>query len=81
MDEITLFLSIIIIGFSSLLSIVSYLAYYRLQTTKFFLIGLAFSAFLAKGLLVVAGILNQDKFTLGIDFMILFFLYFATIKK
>jgi hypothetical protein len=81
MDEITLFLSIIIVGFSFLLSIVSFLSYYRLQTTKFFLIGLAFSAFLVKGLLVIIGTLNQDKFTLGIDFLILFFLYFATIKK
>ena len=81
MDEITLFLSIAVAGFSLLLSIVSFVAYHRLHATKLFLVGLAFLAFVAKGSLVVAGILNQDKFTLCIDFVILFFLYFATIKK
>ena len=81
MDEITLFLSIVVAGFSLLLAIVSFVAYHRLHATKLFLVGLAFLAFVAKGSLVIAGILNQDKFTLGIDFVILFFLYFATIKK
>ena len=81
MDEITLFLSIIIAGFSLLLAIVSFVAYHRLKATKLFLIGLAFLAFVVKGVLAVVGILNQDKITLGIDFLILIFLYFATIKK
>lgn len=81
MDEITLFLSIVVAGFSLLLFIVSFVAYYRLRATKLLLVGMAFLAFAAKGALVVAGFLNQDKFALSIDFVILVFLYFATIKK
>jgi len=81
MDEITLFLSIVVAGFSLLLAIVSLVAYYRLKASKLFLVGLAFLAFVVKGALAIAGVLNQDKLTLGIDFVILFFLYFATIKK
>ena len=81
MDEITLFLSIVIAGFSLLLSIVSFVAYYRLHATKLFLVGMAFLAFVIKGVLVVTGFLNQDELGLGIDFVILVFLYFATIKK
>lgn len=81
MDEITLFLSIIIAGFSFLLAVVSFVAYHRLKSIKLFLVGLAFLAFVAKGSLVISGILSQDKFALGIDFLILLFLYFATVKK
>jgi hypothetical protein len=81
MDEITLFLSIVVAGFSMLLALVSFVAYFRLHATKLLLVGMAFSAFVIKGALVVIGFLNQDKLGLIIDFVILVFLYLATIKK
>jgi len=81
MDEITLFLSIIIAGFSLLLAMVSMVAYYRLRATKLLLVSIAFLAFVVKGVLIVIGIVTQDTLALGIDFVILVLLYFATIKK
>jgi len=81
MDEITLFLSIIIAGFSLLLAMVSMVAYYRLRAIKLLLVSMAFLAFVVKGVLIVIGIVNQDTLALGIDFVILVLLYFATIKK
>jgi len=81
MDEITLFLSIIIAGFSLLLAMVSMVAYYRLRAIKLLLVSMAFLAFVVKGVLIVIGIVNQDTLALGIDFVILVLLYFATIRK
>ena len=81
MDEITLFLSIIIAGFSLLLAMVSTVAYYRLRAIKLLLVSMAFLAFVVKGVLIVIGIVTQDTLALGIDFVILVLLYFATIKK
>jgi len=66
MDEITLFLSIIIAGFSLLLATVSMVAYYRLRATK---------------LLIAFGVFDQGLIGLAIDFVIIVFLYFAAIKK
>lgn len=81
MDEITLFLSIVIAGFSFLLALVSIVAYTRLRSFKLLLVGFAFLAFVVKGVLVAAGFLNQGILGLVIDFVIIVFLYFAAIKK
>jgi len=81
MDEITLFLSIIIAGFSLLLATVSMVAYYRLRATKLLLVSMAFLAFVVKGVLIAFGVFDQGLIGLAIDFVIIVFLYFAAIKK
>ena len=81
MDEITLFLSIVIAGFSFLLALVSFVAYLRLRSFKLLLVGFAFFAFVVKGVLIASGFLNQGIVGLVIDFVIIVFLYFAAIKK
>lgn len=81
MDEVTLFLSVVIAGFSLLLSIVSFVAFNRLRVFKLLFIGLAFFAFFVKGLLVIGSIIDQSLTGLVIDFAVILLLYFATIKK
>ncbi|UCH72302.1 MAG: hypothetical protein JSW62_01785 [Thermoplasmatales archaeon] len=81
MDEITLFLNILIAGFSLLLFIVSIAAYYRLRATKLLLASVAFLAFTVKGLLLITEILSQDRLVLVIDLIVLILLYFSIIKK
>ena len=81
MDEITLFLSIVVAGFSLLLALVSFVAYYRLHATKLLIVGMAFLGFVVKGLLIAFGVFSQGLIGLVIDFAIIVFLYFAAIKK
>jgi hypothetical protein len=81
MDEITLFLSMLIIGLASILFIVSSLSSYRLRNFKFFLISFAFLAFILKGFLLIFEFISQDKIGLIIDVVIIILLYFAIVKK
>jgi len=81
MDELTLFLAIIVAGFAFLLSIVSLLSYYRLRSYKLLFVNVAFLVFFIKGILTIFSFLIQDELGLIIDFMILIFLYLAIIKK
>jgi len=81
MDEITLFLSILLAGFAFLLALVSFIAYYRLHAIKLLLVGMAFLGFVVKGILIAFGVFSQGLIGLVIDFVIIVFLYFAAIKK
>jgi len=81
MDEITLFLAILITGLAALLFIVSLFSSYRLRNVKFFLIGLAFLALIIKGLLLVFEYTHEDTIGLIIDLVLLILLYFAIVKK
>jgi len=81
MDEITLFLSIIIAGLSLLLFIVSAIAFYRLRATKLLIINLAFLGFIIKGVLLTLEFISQSRIGLIIDLGIIVLLYFAVIKK
>lgn len=81
MDEITLFLSILIAGLSTLLFIVSAASYYRLRVTKLLIINLAFLAFIIKGILLSLEIINQARIGLILDLAVIILLYFAVAKK
>jgi len=81
MDEITLFLSIVIAGLSTLLFIVSAASYYKIRSTKLLIINLAFLAFIIKGILLIIGYISQHRIGLFLDLAILILLYFAIIKK
>ena len=81
MDEITLFLAILIVGLSTLLFVLSLVAYIRLQNFKLLLISFAFFAFIIKGSLLITEYLSQGRFGLVIDLIILVLLYFAVAKK
>lgn len=81
MDEITLFLSILIAGLSTLLFIVSAASYYRLRVLKLLIINLAFLAFIIKGILLSLEYISQARFGLILDLTIIILLYFAVVKK
>jgi hypothetical protein len=81
MDDILLFLTVVMAGLAALLLIVSFISGYRLRSTKLALVGLAFVAFLIKALLLILEYITQDEKAVIIDFVILVLLYFAVIKK
>jgi hypothetical protein len=81
MDEVTLFLSIVIAGLSTLLFIVSAVAFHRLRVLKLLIINLAFFVFIIKGLLLIFEIISQDQFGLFLDIAIIVLLYFAVVKR
>jgi len=81
MDEVTLFLSIVIAGLSTLLFIVSAAAFYKLKVFKLLIINLAFFVFLIKGLLLIFEFISQDQFGLFLDIAIIVLLYFAVVKR
>lgn len=81
MDEITLFLTILITGLSLLMFIVSLISTCRVRNFKFLIIGFAFIGFIIKGLLLLFEYISQDEIALIIDFTVIILLYFAIIKK
>jgi len=80
MEDITLLLTILIIGFSMLLFIISTFSYYRTRSIKLLFVSTAFLIFTIKGILTIIGIISQGNLALGLDFIILLLLYFAVIK-
>ena len=81
MDEITLFLSILIAGLSTILFIVSMISTARLRNIKFLLVGSAFLVFAIKGLLLFFEFLVQENIAMILDIVIIVLLYFAIVKK
>lgn len=81
MQEIELLLSILMIGFSILLLIVSIAAFVKIRSYKFLFISIAFIGFFIQGLMLVLEIISQNQIAYFIDIMILLCLYFAVVKK
>jgi len=81
MDEIILFLSIVITGLSALLFVVSAASYIRLKAGKLLIINLAFLAFIIKGFLTIFEYITQSRIGLILDLIIIILLYFAVAKK
>ena len=81
MEDVFLFISIIMAGLAGLLLIVSFASWYRLRNIKLFFVSLAFLAFLIKAVLLIFEIIIQDDAVIIIDFVILFLLYFSVVKK
>lgn len=81
MDDLVLFLTIIMAGLAGLLFLVSVVSWRRLGNIKLFLVGLAFLAFLIKAILLISETIFQDEKSVIIDSIILVLLYFSVIKK
>jgi len=81
MEDILLFLSLLITGFSLLLFFISIVSYMKLKITKFFIIGIAFLGFTTKGILLLLEIIAQDQLSLILDFFVIILMYLAIIKK
>ena len=81
MNELTLFLTIILLGLAGLLLIVSSASYYRLGNIKFIFVSIAFLLFLLKALLLIFEIIYQDEIGIFFDFLIIILLYISIIKR
>lgn len=81
MDDLVLFLTIIMAGLAGLLLLVSFVSWRRIGNVKLALVGLAFLAFLIKAVLLIFGVIFQDEKSVVIDSIILVLLYFSVIKK
>ncbi|MFH1101485.1 MAG: hypothetical protein V1726_05585 [Methanobacteriota archaeon] len=81
MDNIVLFLSIVMAGLSGLLFVVSFISWYRVKAMKFVFVSLAFFAFFIKAILLFLGVVVQDEKSVVIDSIIILLLYFSVIKK
>lgn len=81
MDDIYLFLTIVMAGLAGLLLIVSFASTYRLKALKLGLVSLAFLMFFIKAILLVFEYIVQDEYAVIIDVIILLLLYFSVVKK
>jgi len=81
MDNIFLFLAVVMAGLAGLLLFVAFVSWWRLRTLKFGLVGAAFIGFFIKALLLLLSLIVQDTTAVMIDCGILILLYFAVVKK
>ena len=81
MDEIGLFLSIVIAGLSLLLFVLSVVAYRRLRAARFLMVGCAFLVFTIKGILLITEMIMQDNISLVLDCVIILLLYGMVTRK
>ena len=68
-------------GLSLLLLVVSLVSFYRVKTSKFLFIALAFFLFFVKGVAVSVEYLEQQFPLVIMDLFIIFFLYLTIVKK
>ena len=80
-DDITLFLIVIMMGLSGLLCFVSLASWYRLKLVKFGLVSFAFLIFFLKSLLLVFEIIIQDEKAVIVDTLVLVLFYFSVVKR
>jgi hypothetical protein len=80
-DDIYLFLEIVMTGLAGLLFLVSSVSWYRLKALKLGLISLAFFLLMCKGFLLIFEVIKEDSFAVFIDVFIVIVLYFSMIKK
>ena len=81
MNDITLFLTIVMAGLSCILLIVSFASWHRLRSVKFLFVSIAFVGFFIKAILLIFEIIIQDEKAVIIDSIILILLYLSIIKK
>ena len=81
MDNIILFLTIIMAGLSGLILLVSFVSWYRIRAVKLVIVSLAFSAFFIKAVLLIFEFIVQDEKSIVIDSIIIILLYLAVVKK
>ena len=81
MDDIYLFLAIIMAGLAGLLLLVSSASWYRLRALKLGLVSIAFLVLFIKAVLLIFEIIIQDKLAVLIDVIVLVILYFSVVKR
>ena len=89
MNNLELFLSVALTGFSLILFVISAITYRRVQRTKLLFVSLAFALFFVKGLLLTLGlfvdsigdVFQSSVLVIMLDFGIMVFLYFSVVKK
>ena len=80
-ENIFLFLNILMAGLAGLLLLVSCISWYRIRSLKLAFVSLAFVGFFIKAILLIFSIIIQDEKAVIIDSIILILLYFSIIKK
>ncbi len=89
MDNLELFFTVALMGFSLILFVISAITYRRVRSTRLMLVSAAFGIFFIKGLLLTIGLFTRtigDEFYTSIwvtilDFGILAFLYLSVAKR
>lgn len=89
MDNIELFFTVALMGFSLILFVISAITYTRVRSTKLMLVSAAFGIFFVKGLVLTLGLFIADIYNVFhatilltiIDFGILAFLYLGVAKR
>ncbi len=69
------------VGLSLLLSVVSAISFARTRDVTFGLLTAAFALFVAKGGLLLSGLVEQSIGLIALDLCIIVFLYLATAKR
>ncbi len=89
MDNLELFFTVALLGFSTILFVISAVTYKRIGSRRLLLVSAAFGMFLVKGLLLLLGlfvesigdVFHASVFVIMGDFAILAFLYLSVVKK
>ncbi len=89
MDNLELFFTVALMGFSLILFVISAITYRRVKSTRLLLVSAAFGIFFVKGLLLMAGLFSDtvgEVFAASIwiiilDFGIMAFLYLSVAKR
>jgi hypothetical protein len=89
MDNIELFFTVALMGFSLILFVISAITWSRVRSTKLLLVSAAFGIFFVKGLVLTLGLFVDEIYSVFhstvlltvIDFGILAFLYLGVAKR
>jgi hypothetical protein len=89
MDNLEIFFSVALLGFSLILFVISAVTYKRVGSRRLLLVSAAFGMFLVKGFLLILGLVvgsigkvfNASVLMIMVDFAILAFLYLSVVKK
>lgn len=89
MDNLELFFTMALMGFSLILFVISAITYKRVKSIRLLLVSAAFGIFFVKGLLLMVGLFSDavsDVFAASIwiiilDFGIMAFLYLSVAKR
>jgi len=90
MNNLELFFTVALLGFSSILFAISAITYRRIGSRRLLLVSAAFGMFLVKGLLLLLGLIdpegigkvfNASVLVIIVDFAIMAFLYLSVVKK
>ena len=89
MDNLQLFFTVALMGFSLILFVISAIAYKRIGSPRLMLVSLAFCIFFMKGLLLTLGlfvdaideVIYSSVWIIILDFGIMAFLYLSVVKR